>query len=318
MKTRRVPLESLSNAVQRKGDLLIVSASYEERCLAIARALDRGLLGSVVICENINHKDLHRGNAENLSMILGRKAILAGLSTVDPLMTADSLSSALGPNAEDDEIRILVDISTFTHEGLLILLRYLDISRSLRNVCFLYCTAADYSVREVGTEKWLSKGVGEVRSVLGYPGRVLPSNPLHLIVLVGLESERAVELIGRYEPSQISLGYGEDDEELSVITRDISGRGFEKVRAIFKEARRFEFPCFDPLGTQVAVKRQIDLFPEHGIIVAPMNTKISAVGVGMLASSLDYIQLCYAQALVYNYLGYSNPGDQAVVLECRQ
>ena len=41
--------------------------------------------------------------------------------------------------------------------------------------------------------KWLSRGIGEVRSILGYSGTLKPSRSNLLIVIVGYEYERAGE-----------------------------------------------------------------------------------------------------------------------------
>ena len=58
-------------------------------------------------------------------------------------------------------------------------------------------------------EKWLSKGVKEIRSVLGFPGEILPSRKNHLIVLTGYEYERAKTIIDILQPYSLALGFGE-------------------------------------------------------------------------------------------------------------
>ena len=182
----------------------------------------------------------------------------------------------------------------------------------MTEVVFLYSKAEEYSIGDEPAEKWLSKGIGEIRSVLGFPGRVYPSRPLHLLVLVGLEYQRTIDLIGRYEPSSISLGY--DDANGAGLAATIRAEGFRRVEAIYGATRHFGFPCFEPSSVMRILLEQAAACAGHNIVVAPMNTKLSTIGVALMACERDDVQICYAQALVYNYQNYSRAGENVVVL----
>ncbi|HVT16837.1 MAG TPA: hypothetical protein VHQ90_11765 [Thermoanaerobaculia bacterium] len=235
------------------------------------------------------------------------------MNTDNPLETGDSLFGGIADLARDSSQRIVVDISTFTHESLLMLLRVLYITRQCVNVTLLYSKATEYSIGDRPENKWLSKGVGEIRSVLGFPGRVYPSRALHLIVLVGLEYQRTIDIVGRYEPTEISLGYGRTGDLPS--TDDIGHHGFWKVHAIYEGAREFTFSPLDPIAARRKISDQVKRTDGYNVIVAPMNTKLSTIAAGLVACENDNVQLCYAKALVYNYHNYSRPGEEVFVVE---
>src|SRR5699024_3770044 len=105
--------------------------------------------------------------------------------------------------------KVFIDITTFTHETLLILLAIFREKFSYTNVVCGYVNAKEYSYDcEDQKDKWLSRGIGEIRSVLGYSGVLKPSKKNLLMVIVGYEYERAVRIIEAVEPDFLSLGYG--------------------------------------------------------------------------------------------------------------
>jgi hypothetical protein len=170
--------------------------------------------GRALICANEDFPQVMKRSAKQLMRQFGDTARLVTLNTSDPLRTADGLQQAIDDALNANLHRFLVDITTFTHESLLILLRIFQM-RGLKSIEYLYTTAKDYSVGDPDERKWLTKGIGEVRSVLGYPGRAFPSNKLHLIIMAGFEADRAERLLQEYEPSKISVGLGDPDYSIA-------------------------------------------------------------------------------------------------------
>jgi hypothetical protein len=81
------------------------------------------------------------------------------------------------------------------------------------------------------------------------------------------------------------------------------------IKDLYGTVEEFNFSCIDPVQAKVDLKRQIYQYDGYNVIIAPMNTKISAMGAALLAYERPEIQLCYASANVYNVDGYSIPGD---------
>ena len=137
----------------------------------------------------------------------------------------------------------------------------------------------------------------------------LPSKKLHLIALVGFEHDRVLELIRNYEPALVSLGYATSDQPDSDEHLAVNKHRFQIVKSICEDGKEFTFPCYDPVGTKKAVEQQVKLRPDVNIVVAGLNTKASTLGVALAAMENEKIQVCYAQALLYNHRNYSRPGD---------
>jgi hypothetical protein len=329
MTLTRARLESLPKILTGPIDLFICSASYEDRCLGVARAIVSSDLGGALVAENMNHADSHRGHGDALRTLVGKAVsntdlcLSASLTTDKPLETADELWNKL--QTFSGARRIVIDITTFTHEALLILCRILSLGWPNANLTFVYTGAAEYSVGDSQDSKWLSRGIRRVRSVLGYPGELVPSRKTHLILLAGIEHDRATELVRWYEPSVISLGFGQPDptsdagkENVHRAGFDIYHKRFSLLRAFFAEANDF---CFDPFSvssTFEAISIQAAKHSHANVVIAPMNTKLSTLGAAIFALSNMRVQLCYAQALLYNSRGYSRTSEFCYVTQMQE
>lgn len=315
MAISRIRLDDLTERLAGDIELFICSASFERRCQSIADKLAPGMVKNVLIAENQNHLHLHGKNPAQLKRRFPGKYSMVMLDTTDPMKTASNLRTSLDNFPDVSGKRILIDITTFTHEALLILLTLIKFKFKRAQIECVYIGAGEYSLGDAEKDKWLSKGVGEVRSVLGFPGEFLPSRKLHLIILVGFEDDRATELIRRYEPSMISLGYGETSELEAKNHSSINRNRFQMVKAIYGSANEFTFLCYDPEKTKSCIERQAGLRKDMNVIVAAMNTKLSSVGAALAAFDNEAIQLCYAQAHSYNYEHYSSPGEHVYLYD---
>jgi hypothetical protein len=281
--------------------------------LSIPRNINADAVRRALIFENADLEERVGPNARLLQQILGSGARIIKGATCEATATADALDHALQEAVGDGcAQKILVDVTTFTHEALLILLRLLQLRCSSATVQTLYAGANEYSVGDPPHSKWLSRGVAEVRTVLGFPGEVLPSKRTHLIVIVGYEDERAATLIDILEPSSISLGYGrsgsattEKDEQSNYHFHLL----LKEVAASYCSPSEFEVPCNDPVGTMHVISREIAKAGDKNVVLAPMNNKLTTIGAALAVFDSKAVQVCYAQALCYNWIGYSSPGS---------
>ena len=315
-------LTDLQDNLQSPIDVFICCASFEDRCRSVAEKIQLLLTGHALIAENKNLSHYVGENANNLRSLFGSRAEDVHINSTDPLLTADNLDSALKSIPTDSPLHYLVDITTFTHESLLILFALLQLHKQHREprdkVTFVYTSASDYSTTEKREDKWLSNGVRDIRSVLGYPGEILPSKKDQLIILVGYEHQRASKLIESFEPNKISLGYGKAGSETVRKHRDANSHFknlVAKVAATYGAVEEFEFACDEPMAAKQAILECVQATPSHNHIVVPMNTKLSTIGCALVAIEDETIQLCYAQPLQYNYKSYSSPRDTCYLLD---
>lgn len=319
MGIEKTDLSSLVDKLPKRIDIFICCASFEDRCLSIAKSINKEDVGAALIAKNMDlpvHLDT---NANALKDLFGTTSVHVPVSTNNPIQTADELKNALTLCSEGTRKTYLIDITTFTHEHLLILLKVLPLAIGSQNqVIFGYSSASDYDVDSPVKDKWLTKGVGEIRSVLGYPGLMLPSGKSHLIILVGFEHERASELIRVFEPSAISLGHDKEGSSTSPTHYAAHLHFLELIREVAAKHScvfDFEFACNDPWLVQKAIIDQVSAMAEYNTILAPMNTKIATAGCALASLQNDKIQLCYAQAIHYNYAAYSTPGSHCYLFE---
>jgi hypothetical protein len=309
-------LRKLTEVLRRRPDVFICSASFEGRCRSIADNIDPASLKNALICENEDLVDLVGPNAAYLRSRFANKSVRVPLKLTDPLKIADGILTGLHGIAATEPQNYLVDITTFTRESLLILLRLLRLKlRPIDTVQFVYAVAEDYSLGQRGSNKWLSKGIAQIRSVLGYPGDPRPTRKFHLVVLAGFEHERAAKLIDTYESALVSVGYGKADQSITPNHHKNNVAFHKKLCDIYRNVESFSFSLTDPIQTKADIEHQISAKPGYNLVVAAMNNKISTVGAALAAFGNSDIQLCYAQPNYYNYECYSSPSNEFYLFE---
>jgi len=306
----RIPLSLLRSRVANKFDAFICSSSFERRCYSVASHIDCGQFGAIVI--GYNKRQVYEAG-KNMHILVkqlgGARLREMELVESDPLRTEDSIHAIINDVIEEGRTRLLIDISTFTREQLLILINQLyKQKRRIKTVVLAYTGASQYSLGDKAEHIWLSHGVRNVRSVDGFPGSLVPKRKNHLIILLGFETDRAARLIEQVEPSILSIGSGPINSSISKEHYRVNEYFRRKLVATYANVHQFEFPPNDPANTRKAIGAQINKFPGSNILVAPMNTKLSTVGAALLAFEQPDVQLVYAQPDIYNYTRYSRPG----------
>jgi len=317
MAFQKIALDALSSALPTRINVFICSASFEERSTVIPKAIDPSRVDHAIVCANkVTFTPLIDQTAAGLLAMFSGRASLAEMSMDNPLVIADHLQREMRKAGSGPNRTYVADITSFTHEALLILFRVLQamVTPSDSVIC-LYNGAADYSVGLPPDSKWLTKGVGEIRSVLGYPGEIVPTRRVHLIVLVGYEMERAERIIGQYEPSMLSLGYGSPLESISPPLHDLNKKFYSRLSDRYRSVSEFTFSCEDPLAAKASVEKRVNAASGFNVFVAPMNTKLSTVGVALAAFDNPAIQLCYATAEQYNFSSYSIPSTNCYIFK---
>jgi hypothetical protein len=309
----KVYLADLAARYQSQIDLFICAVSFESRSVSIANSLEPPCVSSVMVCCN---KEMWKEAAAFREIITERfpsKVTEVETELNDPLYTANILLSALHKIVAEQKVQTcVIDITTFTHEVLLILLKviYIALHGTGCQVDFIYTAASDYSLNETEKEKkWLARGVGNVRSILGYSGIADPSKKTHLIILTGFETERSQKLIDIYEPAKVSLGVGRPHTAVSEEHHRVNKLNFDQLPVSRDQVTSFSFSCTNPSQARIDLGHQIDLDAEYNVVIAALNTKLSTIGVGLFAMEHPEVQLCYATANAYNIKYYSLPAD---------
>lgn len=300
-------------------DLFICSSGFEARSKSIALAINPEKIRNAFI---FNVEENYVVSEENLKEIQNH---LHHMIKIDhprnnPLETYDIFKNKLDEfyNKFDNErLRIVIDITSFTRENLLILLKVIYIlpyNKVEKDIKLVYTPADNYS------SEWLTKGVRQIRSIFGYSGMIQPSKKQLLIILNGFEEERTSEIIKSFEPNMILLGKPSEKTSINE-TLDIRGKqSFEKIQEKYTNIKEtFEFSCIDVQETIKKIEEFISEYgEEYNIILSPLNNKISTIAVAIVALNNDDVQVCYASANQYNIDSYSIPSDYLLMFDFLQ
>jgi hypothetical protein len=330
----------IDNNISDNYDLFICSASYEDRCQSFIKYCPAGKLLYAMVCHTAEYSSEVSNNLKCIENLLREKNIQYESITLyhkDSIESADHIMMYLDKIIPQQKVKnVIIDVTTFTHEMTLILLWLFKEKYNNIDVTFAYSNAENYNPSVTNSEdeedvekkildKWLSKGIDDIRSVLGYPGTLLPAKSTHLVIVVGYEYDRALSIIAEVEPSSLSLLFGKSD---SFTTTDKHRGAREQFEYVAKDSLSFlpedkiftyDISCNNPKKAKHNLRDHFenikDSISDKNIVVFTMNNKISTLGVGLLALERKDIQLCYAPALIYNYANYSSPGNNCYLFK---
>jgi hypothetical protein len=296
-------------------DLFLCSSSFENRCLEIAKNIDIIQFKNIVICHFENNYPEAEQNLIKLQEIFCQRKDIT-MTKSNPLINYDKLYDYF---TSCDFSYILFDISTFTRENFLMILQLFKQEPFKDKILTLCYNPSDKysSVSDDDMDKlWLSKGVQNIRAVLGYSGDFSPIKKLLLVVLVGFEAERAQIVINNFEPALLYLGKAPEEKSKNTEIAKINEHNFKKLINLNPNARQFDFSCMDFQPTIKALSEIIEQHKnEYNIVISPMCNKISTLAVASTVFKYPEVQICYASTNLYNTDAYSTPSDFIYLIE---
>lgn len=303
-------LSKLPEAMKGKIDLLLFSVSYERRSSVIWNSIWSQCQKQMAFY-NSNH-DYLKTSVEDVKKNLP-SASLVPINSDNPVGTFDKLRQVM--SGFHGPVKVGLDITCFTREALAMLLLVLRHSLPEKSTLLcLYTVAAEYTASAKNKERdgWLSRGIAEVRSVLGYRGHVSLLATTHLIILPGFEVDRAQSIVDTLQPDRLTIGQLPPSENVSPQFTDRAAKMAERLRAYYPEQHlsNLSFSAKNPFATRDALLSV--LVEQENTIVACLNTKIATVGVCMAAQSKSCVQLVYAQPVQYNVTDFAVPSTTII------
>jgi hypothetical protein len=297
-------------------DVFFCCSGFEDRSSILPVAVSKRLVERVYVACHQDYEEQSIPSMEKIKNAFRDNAKIFETNTSNPLLTADRLSELVQQTFVGAPKKVVIDITAFTREALVMFIRLLRNFKRKSDLCqLIYLGAREYSVGDPKPEKWLSKGIREVRSVLGFAGEIYPSRKNHLIILLGFEDQRALSLVRECEPSRISIGICDGSVSYTAPHQETNIECFTRLASFVKEAGAFVFDGYDPMSAASKIIELDRQYSDFNTIVAPMNTKISTVGAALAAIKQESIQLCYAQANIYNVERYSAVSDEVFIFE---
>jgi len=278
-----------------KDDVFIVCSSFEERTTAVAERMGekyRVENSFVFKYDEKNRTNLRELNFNKLVNILTQhtdKILPIICDHHDPLDGILKFTKLC--NEQSIELKnknITVDITTFTKQYLLVLLKYLE-KQNPRTVRLFYTEPGDYSVK---WDKPLSYGIVDIVSVPTYGGRFYLEKENLLILLLGYEGDRAYSIWERFAPHKtiVTIGKPSYKESWEGRVEKFNRRLLSKL----PEDCVIYIPTLDPFSMSRKLQKLIEKYsPKFNIAISPLGPKPQVIGCYLAVRNYPDIQIIY-------------------------
>ena len=151
-------------------------------------------------------------------------------------------------------------------------------------------------------ERWLSKGVHEIRSVIGFPGEFSGERASHLVALAGHEKERLMEIVKYIEPRRLTIGGGQEGSSTAKGAGEYSRNVVDGLRSQMPlpDVGDVAFKA-DSVHDVYRTLVELDIACDReNVWIAAMNTKLAFVGAALFALRERRVRMMYAVPSRYN------------------
>jgi len=299
--------------------LFIASSSFEKRCTHVARSLTRDYRADVaMICDFRGDYELQPAHQKSLEELKSKITFTAGslescsLKTYDARGTIPALGRQLKELATKHNItQIDFDITTFTKQYILILLGLLEEEFPQSSIRILYAPASRYGMP--GTRKSLSR---HVRGIVAVPGfdmfRDSSDIPWNLVVFLGFEEERVLNLLDALSPSVCIpvLQLRRNTHFGALVPFESNRRLLNLVRTRYGQSADY-VDAENPLSSADFL---LEVYQEYVkqrrtvLLIAPHGSKMQTVGIYLFCRAVndpDHVGVVYALPQMYDKRQYS-------------
>jgi len=200
---------------------------------------------------------------------------------------------------------IVLDISVFTKRHLLMMLRWLDDEGCWERLCVIYSEPEDY---DVSPHIPLSFGLSSFQQVPGFSACPDLSRPLHLVLFLGYEGDRALAVYEHVQPMQTTLVVPHPPYKEGWVGR--TERFNADLLAVVGERATVRTDSIDPDGSSQELIRLLGdgrKRAQHSKVVCPLGTKPQTLGIySYIRECSDPPAIVYASPLRHNHEFFSH------------
>jgi hypothetical protein len=297
--------------------VLVTCSSHEARCLALLHRLDEWKPAQSILFhyDDANPKrEINHASMEEALKAFGSPTVLQFTETSPVRSLHDNMEQLHDVLRSQNDASLVLDISVFTKRHLLMMLRWLDDENYWDRLTIVYSEPEDYDVSEYIP---LSFGLASVQQTPGFSACPDLSRPLHLVLFLGYEGDRALAVYEHIQPMKTTLvipyppykpnWHGRTERFNSELLTLIGDDTVEKVDAI------------DPDATKEALTRILGKSRKHGEearIISPLGTKPQTLGIySYLRDCMDAPAIVYAGPLRHNHDFFSHGAGQTWLLK---
>lgn len=226
----------------------------------------------------------------------------------------DNMVSLRGILATHTDAAVVLDMSVFTKRHLLMILRWLDDEGYWERLCVVYSEPEDYDVSEYIP---LSFGLLSLQQIPGFSACPDLSRPLHLVLFLGYEGDRALAVYEHVQPMQTTLVVPHPPYKPSWVGR--TEKFNSDLLAVVGEGLTVKVDSIDPDATRQAL---VKIFGDeskrgpHAKVVCPLGTKPQTLGIySYVRKCADPPAVIYASPLRHNHGFFSHGVDKSWILK---
>jgi hypothetical protein len=289
-------------------DLFIACVSFEPRCLNVSTSLKKEYKTCQFLLIKYYGEDPLKHKHEGILKNVLKNHIEGPLREIEP-ENCDKyeLSGFINflhafSNENPSLTRITIDISTFTKQYLLILLRHIRSNYPNATIRLLY-TPGYYNTRQS-----LSWGIKDI-TYLPLFGSIDKIDSLKniLILLLGYEGERAYAIWKYIDPDLTVAVIGSPPSHHGA---DLPSRSANRIILSHPNTIEEEIPSLDPNCTRDLLNRWYfnEKYENYMFSIAPLGTKMQTVGLYLFfeeSNNAPRAQIIYASPLLYNKKKYT-------------
>jgi len=282
-----------------KNTILILSSGLEERSLGTLYFLKNS---KIIISKIIIFDYLEIECDENMmKMIELAKEVASDIFIQDNCIFSNptqSLKSYFSENNnlyENDEL-ITVDITSFSIPYYFSLLSFLVNKFKHNLINIIYATPESYADRQEDIDEIkLSEGLNKVAAIPGFQGLKKYSKDV-LIVLLGYEGKRSLEVLNATEPDSVYALHGMPSykigtEEISILANKEFLREANINDGIFYSSAIDPFDTYNVLKEIVSIVKSKD--SNANITISPLGSRLQSLGIFLYTYKNGDIQVAY-------------------------
>ena len=288
-------------------ETMIGAASFEERSLVcVTKFLQSGGQPDAVFLANV----VESGPGYERQLAKLRKLGLRSMVELDRLSSRSLWSWCVSTveKAGGMAASLVIDITCMPRELLGMLLFAVTVRQErFEEIRIVYVSAptngyATQNPTLAKDDRWLSKGVIAVRTIVGYPGAFRGERPSHLVVLAGHEFDRLFAIAEYLEPTRLTIGAETESSSTvagaGVLSREVAEKLRDRIQVPKIGSISFSASSVEGVVTSLGAL-DFDVSVENVTLVA-MNTKLAFVGAAMFSLANRGVRMVYAVPREYN------------------
>ena len=309
--------QSLGTVRLPDGAVLVTCSSHEDRCSGFASRAEGWSPSEVVLFHYDDENPIREQNHRRMESVfrkIGCQLTVLRFTETDAVASLrDNLQELREAVDRCGSRAVVIDISVFTKRHLLMMLRWLDDSGLWDRLYVVYSEPDDYLVSEFVP---LSFGLKSLQPTPGFSACPDLSRPVHLVMFLGYEGDRALAVYEQIQPLKTTLAVPHPPYRpnwtgrTERFNRDLLAlAGAQAVRAV---------DALDPDGASAALAEVLGGSgrDDFARIVCPLGTKPQTLGIyEYVRKADDPPAIVYAGPLRHNHTFYSRGVGQTWVLK---